>query len=92
MIKYIYDPQSDLSYGTWRCPKCGSMFYGGGKALHYTGCAEKDYSNCEYLYTANEIHAAVLAHIRYGESFDQAYEAMKQDHPEILAEIEMREP
>ena len=47
MVKQIeYSADETMSYGSWRCPSCGSRFYGGGKAIHNDGCTQTGYGGC----------------------------------------------
>ena len=52
--KKRYAPTHELSYGYWYCPTCQAEFYGGGPALHNTGCTEQGYEPCIYCYGPNE--------------------------------------
>ena len=44
--KIEFDASIQVSYPLWRCPECGSKFYGGGPAVHKTGCNQRNYSKC----------------------------------------------
>ena len=44
--KVEYDPSNELTYPYYKCPQCGSAFYGGGKALHNNGCNLTGYDAC----------------------------------------------
>jgi hypothetical protein len=55
MLSIEFDPESVVSYGKWRCPKCGVGFYGGGPAIHMAGCElSGSYAGVTYLYTQKE--------------------------------------
>ena len=56
--KERYDPTHTLTYGYWHCEACGSIFYGGGEALHNRGCPEQGYANCTYVFGPNEHRAS----------------------------------
>lgn len=46
----VHNPESSISYGSYRCQDCGSSFYGGGEALHKKDCPRAgSYAGLEYL-------------------------------------------
>ena len=53
-MKTEFDPGHMLTYGYFRCSKCGHEFYGGGPVIHGDGCGETDYSACIYLFGPKE--------------------------------------
>ncbi len=50
-----YDESLTISYGYWICKACKSKFYGGGEALHNSGCSLKDRVQGIYTYSHPEI-------------------------------------
>lgn len=55
-MKLVYDPENaTMSYGFYVCLACESEFYGGGHALHYKGCSETGYENCEYHFGDKQV-------------------------------------
>jgi len=53
--KLVYDETVDTSSGLWVCPKCGSKFYGGGKAIHNRGCPSDGYDGCEKHFGPSQV-------------------------------------
>jgi len=47
-MKIVKDDTVTTGYGFFECPVCGAKFYGGGPALHNTGCKETGYDVCIY--------------------------------------------
>ena len=51
-----FDPDSRLEYGTWFCPGCRIVMYGGGDFSHRAGCELIDrYDQLVYRYTRKEL-------------------------------------
>lgn len=51
-----FDPVSRLGYGTWFCPGCGIVMYGGGDFSHKKGCEIVGYDDrLVYRYTLREL-------------------------------------
>jgi len=58
-MKIEYSKLSEMSYGMWKCPDCGSLFYGGGRPIHKTECRTKaDYKDLVFLVGPEVIKAA----------------------------------
>src|SRR5690242_6049205 len=93
MVAYLYDPESELAYGYWKCPKCGRQFYGGGHALHMDTCpdfvtawsVENVYENCLYIYTYKELTNSLYLTHRwdYAVDFYEFVNSARKDHPEV---------
>lgn len=56
-VEFRLDQESTGHYGTWVCPECHSHFYGGGEAIHESGCSRSGYSGLIYKYTTSELNA-----------------------------------
>lgn len=55
---FAFDPSHALSTGYWT-HDCGAMFYGGGRAIHNTGCTTADgYRGCTYHFGPEEVEDA----------------------------------
>ncbi len=53
-----FDPNSTMPYGTWFCPRCGVLAYGGGEFPHNDGCELMDrYDRLAYRYVKRELDA-----------------------------------
>jgi hypothetical protein len=75
MYDYIieFDPDSKLSYGSWKCHECGAEFFGPGVTFHEIDCSRCDMSNRNYFsgliykYTSKEIDDSPCAPVGFRE-------------------------
>lgn len=52
-----FDPDSRLDYGTWFCPGCRIVMYGGGEFSHKAGCELIDRDDqLVYRYVQRELN------------------------------------
>lgn len=54
-MQYKFDESSTISYGYFECLECGSTFYGGGPAIHESGCTQSGYTQIIYHYSPKEL-------------------------------------
>lgn len=80
-MKFAYDAAHTLTYGYWTCAECEAEFYGGGVALHNTGCSQaKSYESCTYTFGPKEVQEAKDAALRNG----------RDDQPTPLGPLSLR--
>jgi hypothetical protein len=87
-MKLIYDPtKATVSYGFYVCPECQSSFYGGGQALHNSGCSQIGYSNCHLHFGDKHVEMVLETSKRNGED-GEWYGISKKDlieqYPELV--------
>ncbi len=54
-VKLEYNSQEESSFGYYRCPDCGSEFYGGCDAIHRSTCTRKGYDGLTHVFGPEQI-------------------------------------